>query len=69
MNEKEMALLLQGIVSHAVSKSGGNYGEARKSLQELGFSDKQMVLFGFPKLVVTVLQKKEDLLQKEEEES
>lgn len=67
MSEKEMALLLQEIVSHAVSKSKGNYGEARKSLHELGFSDEQMVLFGFPKLVVTVLQKKEELLLKEEE--
>lgn len=60
MSEKEMALLLQGIVSHAVSESKENYGEARKTLQELGFSDEQMVLFGFPKLVVTVLQKKEE---------
>lgn len=60
MSEKEMALLLQGIVSHAVRESKGNYGEARKNLQAQGFSDEQMVLFGFPKLVVTVLQKKEE---------
>ena len=57
MSEKEMALLLQGIVSHAVRESKG---EARKNLQAQGFSDEQMVLFGFPKLVVTVLQKKEE---------
>lgn len=60
MSEKEMALLLQGIVSHAVSESKENYGEARKSLQELGFSDEQMVLFGFPKLVITILEKEEE---------
>ena len=41
-----------------------DYGDARKALQELGFSDEQMVLFGFPKLVLTVLQEQ----QKEEME-
>lgn len=60
MSEKEMALLLQGIVSHAVSESKENYEEARKNLQTLGFSDEQMVLFGFPKLVITILQKEEE---------
>ena len=60
MSEKEMALLLQGIVSHAVSESKENYEEARKNLQTLGFSDVQMVLFVFPKLVITILQKEEE---------
>ena len=50
------------IVSHVTSMEK-DYGDARKTLQELGLSDEQMVLFGFPKLVMTVLQEQ----QKEEE--
>ena len=62
MNQEEMSRLLCGIVSH-VTSSEEDYGKARKALQELGFSDEQMILFGFPKLVMTVLQEQ----QKEEE--
>jgi hypothetical protein len=62
MNQEEMSRLLCGIVSHVTSMEK-DYGDARKTLQELGLSDEQMVLFGFPKLVMTVLQEQ----QKEEE--
>ena len=62
MNQEEMSRLLCGIVSH-VTGMEKDYGDARKTLQELGLSDEQMVLFGFPKLVMTVLQEQ----QKEEE--
>ena len=58
-----MTRLLCGIVSHVTSMEK-DYGDPRKALQELGFSDEQMVLFGFPKLVLTVLQEQ----QKEEME-
>ena len=63
MNQEEMTRLLCGIVSHVTSMEK-DYGDARKALQELGFSDEQMVLFGFPKIVLTVLQDQ----QKEEME-
>ena len=63
MNQEEMTRLLCGIVSHVTSMEK-DYGDARKALQELGFADDQMVLFGFPKLVLTVLQEQ----QKEEME-
>ena len=51
-----MSLLLNWIVSCSVEKAGKNYGDARKALHELGFSDEQMILFGFPKLIMAILQ-------------
>lgn len=56
MSKEEMALLLNRIVSCSVEKAGKNYGDARKALHELGFSDEQMILFGFPKLIMAILQ-------------
>lgn len=58
MDNNEMTLLLSRLVSRTVEKSE-NYEEARQTLQELGFSDEQMVLLGFPKIVMSILQEEE----------
>ena len=56
MEKQEMAMLITGIVSRVVDRERKNYGASRKALAELGLTDDQMVMFGFPKVVMSVLQ-------------